>query len=122
MQREQLIEADAAPTVAHAPDQGGIGDKRLRTRIHDGKIIAETVHLGERKAHPRGDAVAAAAGLLGRALVAAGAGAETGTARCVRGSAPGRTNGPLLPQALNPSAASNPSNASRRRREFMRAV
>ncbi|WP_297926590.1 hypothetical protein [Metallibacterium sp.] len=75
-----MIEADAASTVAHAPDQGGIGGKRLRTRIHDGKIIAETVHLGEREAHPRGDTVAAAAGLLGRALVAAGAGAETGTA------------------------------------------
>ncbi|MHB1617896.1 MAG: hypothetical protein ACYC97_06745 [Metallibacterium sp.] len=75
-----MIEADAAPTIAHAPDQDGICGKRLRTRIHHGKVIAETVHLGERQAHPRGDAVAAVAGLLGRALVAAGAGAETGTA------------------------------------------
>jgi hypothetical protein len=75
-----LVEADAALAVAHAPDQCRIAGEGLRTRIHDGKIIAETVHLGEREAHPRGDTVAAAAGLLGRALVAAGAGAETGTA------------------------------------------
>ncbi|WP_242426467.1 hypothetical protein [Metallibacterium scheffleri] len=73
-----MIEADAALAITHAPDQCGIAGEVLHTRIEHGKIIAETVHLGERQAHPRGDAVAAIAGWLGMALVAGGAGTETG--------------------------------------------
>ena len=53
LENERLIEADAGAARGEQPETVGL-EERIRGRIEDREVVADTVHLGERDAHQPG--------------------------------------------------------------------